>query len=63
MSDVYLERRINLPTTGSHDHEKPQPSATEERQKYVLKLTSALFYALASFLITVVNKLVLTSSG
>lgn len=41
------------------------PSSIEQmrtaRSLYVMKLLSALFYAVASFLITVVNKVVLTS--
>jgi len=40
---------------------KAELAAKAAHSLYVMKLASALFYAVASFLITVVNKVVLTS--
>jgi hypothetical protein len=56
------ESRVTLLRMGS-SVERGKEGAESERPLYILRLWSALFYAIASFLITVVNKLVLTSSG
>lgn len=40
---------------------KAEQNAREARAQYIMKVVAALFYAVASFLITVVNKIVLTS--
>ncbi|ODM92440.1 UDP-sugar transporter UST74c [Orchesella cincta] len=40
---------------------KAEQNAREARAQYMMKLVTAIFYAVASFLITVVNKIVLTS--
>lgn len=40
---------------------KSDQSARDARSQYIMKVATAVFYAVASFLITVVNKIVLTS--
>ncbi len=50
----------NFPSSSSSSS-KSEQNAREARAIYVMKILTALFYAVASFLITVVNKIVLTS--
>jgi solute carrier family 35 protein len=51
-----------LPSNSSNESKESEARA-QARSLYLLRIWSAIFYAAASFLITVVNKLVLTSSG
>jgi len=63
----YSNGEINGSSSGSINGKSCSISLSEQsaartaRSLYVMKLLSALFYAVASFLITVVNKVVLTS--
>lgn len=56
---------LSIPVTNGGSSSRSHSPSLEQirtaRSLYMMKLLSAIFYAVASFLITVVNKVVLTS--